>query len=632
MSWDEWLFGWTWKRGRSLLARSRATGHPVVSLDDLQDRLRIIAVALGGRGTVVRVAEAEGGLTARRILLPASLDLFPDPERSARLYVARTALAATAIQLGLVPRVELTPVERTLATLLVLQRARAALIDELPSAASLVPELEAALLSARQAPAPDALERVVRAFLGAPSPDDLIAPRLLAERPESAAEIIELARARAGAFARCVVPAPVALWGWIVPSAGADEASDEGKDGGLPARGTELALRVRDHVTRKKLGKDPLDENPLVHSFEKLHTLEEHSGGMKRVDGSDELEAHADALEELDLREVIRSDEEARSLLRSDAMFESGAGDLRDGATAEGIPYDEWHEAERSFRPGWCRVQVEAVSEPADRAVAERAALTLARALRARVEDVRAEFLRVVQARRPRLRQLDGPDVDYDALVERHAALSARTTPPDRLYVSRRRHAPELAVLLLLDLSLSTDGWIAGERVLDVEREAVFVVCEALEGLVPELGVAGFSSHTRRHCRFAVIKGMNEPWSRARGRVTSLEPAGYTRIGPALRHATRVLEGTAATRRLLLLVTDGKPNDYDRYEGRYGVHDVRHAVLEAASHDVHVHALAIDRDAKWSLAQMFLDHSYTLLRTPHDLAPAMGQVIARMQR
>jgi len=96
--------------------------------------------------------------------------------------------------------------------------------------------------------------------------------------------------------------------------------------------------------------------------------------------------------------------------------------------------------------------------------------------------------------------------------------------------------------------------------------------------------------------------------------------------------ATRGLERTEAKRRLLLLVTDGKPNDYDRYEGRYGVWDVRHAVLEAASHGVHVHALAIDQEAKWSLAQMFLDHSYTLLRTPKTLGPAMGRVIALMQR
>jgi nitric oxide reductase NorD protein len=186
--------------------------------------------------------------------------------------------------------------------------------------------------------------------------------------------------------------------------------------------------------------------------------------------------------------------------------------------------------------------------------------------------------------------------------------------------------------MVLVDRSLSTDGWIGGERVLDLSREAVTVIAEALEGLVPELAVAGFSSHTRKHCRFTVIKAMNEPWAHARLRLGGVEPEGYTRIGPALRHATHVLEQTRAERRLLLLVTDGKPNDYDRYEGRYGVHDVRHAVLEAASHGVHVHALAIDPSAEHGLAEMFRDHRYTLLRSPHELGPAMGQVIAAMER
>lgn len=621
MSWDEKLFGWAWKKVRALTARSSATGHPVVPLSEVKDRLRLLALALGGPGTRVMEAEAEGGVSGRVILLPASLDVMAVPERTALVYVARTALAATAIRAGLLPRdTVLDPIERAVLTLLVMRDARAALIEELPAAAELLGALEPEVLALRTAPA-DALESMVR--------DALAGRSVLASADD---DRIERARRIARGLGRAVLPAPVPLWGWVsCPSAGTAQ-EEAGAERGPPPRGTERAMRPRDHVERKQLGKSSQNENPFVHSFEKLHTLEEHKGGMKRVDGSDELDAHAEALEELDLREVIRSDEEASSLLRSDAMFESGAGDLGDGPDSRGLPYDEWHDAERAFRPGWCRVHVEKAAEPRDRARAEREAASLARGLSSRVEEVRSELLRVVQARRPRARQLDGPDVDVDALVDRHAALAARSTPPDRLYCSRRRHAPELAVLVLVDLSLSTDGWIAGERVLDVEREAAFVLCEALDGLVPELGVAGFSSHTRRDCRFTVIKGMSEPWQRARARVSALEPAGYTRIGPAVRHATRVLERTEAKRRLLLLVTDGKPNDYDRYEGRYGVADVRHAVLEAASHGVHVHALAIDREAKWSLAEMFLDHSYTLLASPQALAPAMGQVIAAMQR
>jgi nitric oxide reductase activation protein len=629
VGWDESLFGWVWKKVHGITTRSRATGHPVVTLASLVDRLRLVALAIGGPGTRVQEAEAEGGISGHTILLPASLDLFAQPARTALLYVARTALAATAIRLDL-GRIEaseptLSSIERAVLTVLVMDEARAALSAELPAAEALLVEQGEAIVALRVFER-DPLEALVREVLLGRSTSSTVLGRSGGETRLAAA------RRLTRALGRVAPPAPVPLWGWITPGADATSAADgDAKRGPLP-RGTERTLRPRDHVTRKSLGKSRENENPLVHSFEKLHTLEEHQGGMKRVDGEDELEAHADALEELDLRELVRSDEEARSLLRSDAMFESGAGDVGDVPDPSGLRYDEWHEAERGFRAAWCRVKVEAAAEPTDRARATRDAGALARALAPRIEEVRAEILRVIEARRPRARQLDGPDVDDDALVDRHAALAARATPPDRLYVSRRRHAPELAVLVLVDLSLSTDGWVAGARVLDVEREAAFVLGEALEGLVPELGVAGFSSHTRRDCRFHVIKGMQEPWSRARPRLFALEPAGYTRIGPALRHATRTLERCAAKRRLVLLVTDGKPNDYDRYEGRHGIADVRHAVLEAASHGVHVHALAIDREARWGLARMFLDHRYTLLASPSALGPAMGRVIAAMQR
>lgn len=635
MSWDERLFGWLWRGGRRLRA-------PVVSpealarrasLGDVRDRLRVVAVAIAGRPLVLREAEAHGGIAGSTLLLPATLDLAPSREENESAFVLRVSLAATAVRLGLVLEGALVgPAEHVLATVLAMRGAREHLVSELPASEAALEALEARALAQRGTEAAAALEEVVRAALGAPPPSGSLAERVLSERPRSASELAALARAAARDVAREPWPAPVPLWGWLSEPDAAAKATGAGPSATATPRGTERVMRPRDHVVRKELGQRPEDLNPLVHSFEKLETLEEHKGGVKDLDGTDELDAHAEALEELDLREVIRSDEQTRSLLRSDAMLESGAGDLSGEAPTEGIPYDEWHEAARAFRPGWCRVRVAALAPRVERSVAENEIAALARRLRPRVDEVRAELLRIAEARRPRPRQLDGPEVDDDAMVDRHAALAAGATPPDRLYRARLRREPELSVLLLIDSSLSTDGWVEGQRVLDVERDAALVLGEALSEPGRELGLAAFSSHTRRDCRFHVLKGMSEPWIRARHRLASLEPAGYTRIGPALRHATATLMRTRARRRLLLLVTDGKPNDYDRYEGRYGVADVRHAVLEASSHGIHVHALAMDRDARFCLPQMFGGGGFTLLRSPGALAVATGAIVASMTR
>jgi nitric oxide reductase NorD protein len=633
MGWDETVFGWLWGRGRTLIA-PRASPEVLarrVRFDALAERLRTVAIAVAGGPVTLREAEAEGGISGNVISLPAWLDFAPSHEENERAYVIRTALAASIVRLGLANGGALDgPVEQALATVIATSTAKTWLTEELPASVDALDALAGVMRAARVEAEDDVLEHIVRAGLGAePS---AMARRILACRPSSAKELTSRARDFAREIGPARRPAAVPLWGWLTPRTSAASEST-GDDGASLPSGTERTIRARDHVTRKTLERRPEQESPLVHSFEKLHTLEEHGGGNKRADGSDELDAHAEALDELDLREVIRSDEDTRSLLRCDAMIESGAGDLAAGPPSDrGLPYDEWDEAKRRFRPAWCRVHVSAIEERLASDVAERAVAGRLREIGAHVDAVRAELAHLEMLRRPRSRQIDGPDVDDDAMVDRHAALCAGATPPDRLFRSALRHRPDLAVLLLVDTSLSTDGWVEGQRILDAERDATLVLAEALDGSIDELAIAGFSSHTRADCRFIVMKDWRERWRGARHRVMSLAPAGYTRIGPAMRHATRLLEGRAARRRLLLVVTDGKPNDYDRYEGRHGVLDVAHATLEAGIRGVHVHALATDESARQHLPRMFGNGRFSVVRSPRDLAQAMGRAVVAMQR
>lgn len=593
MGWDEALFGWLWRRTKAVL--TPAPGPEVlarrVTLDAVRERARILAAAHAGRHVLVRTAKDVGGVAGNVIALPAHLDLLPTREANEDLYLLRAALAGVVVRAGLAPRAELDDAVRGWWSALALPLARALLVEASPGAEERLLAIEAVLATSSLGSV-EAAELELRARALASSPPPLPSPLL-------------------GLLAHGPVLSPL--------SGGADDAAQ------LPT-GTEITLPAQDRVTRKELD-EAGEESPLVHSFEKLHTLEEHHGGSKRQDGEDELKDHAEALRELDMTEVVRSDERPRSLVRVDAMFETTAGDVEDGPAHGGIPYDEWDPKRRTFRRGWCLVEVERPEAARYRGEVGRWMTSE----REHVAAVRAELLRAVEARRPRPRELDGPEVDEDAMVERHASLAARTTPPERLYRSARRSSPDLSVLVLVDASLSTDGWVEGLRVLDVERDAALVLGQALDGLVDELGVAAFSSHTRRHCRFTVLKAMREPWVEARPRLFALAADGYTRIGPALRHATTVLRRTSARRRLALVLTDGKPNDYDRYEGSYGVGDVQHAVLEASAAHVHVHALAIDRSARANLPRMFGPSGFTLVARPRHLADAMAAVVGRMR-
>ena len=390
---------------------------------------------------------------------------------------------------------------------------------------------------------------------------------------------------------------------------------------------TEREARRRAPPPReKRLLEERGQDNPLTHSFEKVHTAEEHKGGSKRADGGDELADHLAALDELELDEVVVSGERTRSIYRADASL---SGDLASGeAGGPGLRYDEWDPKHRRYLARHCTVTVEHPSAVEAEGQALRARVT--RDERRALAETRAELFRLDNARRWHTRQPDGPDVDLDALVDRATALHCGHEGPSRLYISRRRRGRSVALMLLVDASMSTDGWVANRRVLDLERDATALVGIACEDIVDELALGAFCSFSRHDCRFTVLKSFDEPLVRGLARLAQLGARGYTRVGPALRHATAALARTMSRRKALLVLSDGKPSDTDRYEGRHGIGDVRQAVREARQRGVEVFALSADPRSKALLPEMFGTRGHAGLSTPRDVGRAVGQLVARL--
>jgi nitric oxide reductase NorD protein len=183
-----------------------------------------------------------------------------------------------------------------------------------------------------------------------------------------------------------------------------------------------------------------------------------------------------------------------------------------------------------------------------------------------------------------------------------------------------------------MDLSLSTDGYTGGQRVLDVEKQAVILFAELLSEFGDRFEIAGFSSRTRHHCDYTTLKDFQEPWLRAAGRVGAAEPTGYTRIGPALRHATARMRQERSSARWIILLSDGKPNDYDRYEGNYGLADVRQAVKEARRDGIQIYGLAIEAVARHYLPLMLGSGAYRILPRPEQLSEALADFYKRLIR
>ncbi len=188
---------------------------------------------------------------------------------------------------------------------------------------------------------------------------------------------------------------------------------------------------------------------------------------------------------------------------------------------------------------------------------------------------------------------------------------------------------------MLADLSLSTDTWVNNDaRVIDVIRDSLFLFAESLAGTGDRFALYGFSSKKREHVRFHHLKGFTEPYGAAvRGRIQMIKPGYYTRMGAAIRHACSVLSATGAGSQLLVLLSDGKPNDLDQYEGRYGIEGLPVLRSSRARRERHSAVLRHHEDEGLGyLPHLFGAGGFTVIRRPAELPGRLPGVYAQLTR
>ncbi len=229
--------------------------------------------------------------------------------------------------------------------------------------------------------------------------------------------------------------------------------------------------------------------------------------------------------------------------------------------------------------------------------------------------------------------QSEGSEIDLDAFInytgERHTG--HKVEQPD-LYQQLRSSERELSCLLLADFSLSTDTWLSNDaRVIDVIRDSLYLFSESLRNTGDQFSIYGFSSRNRSYVRFNTLKTFKEPYnSIVRSRIQAIKPGFYTRLGSAIRYAAEKLAQQDTQQRLLLILTDGKPNDLDRYEGRYGIEDTRRAIHEAKAAGLQTFCITIDDEGGEYLPHIFGNNGYTIIRKPEHLPQKLPILYANL--
>jgi nitric oxide reductase NorD protein len=307
-----------------------------------------------------------------------------------------------------------------------------------------------------------------------------------------------------------------------------------------------------------------------------------------------------------------------------------GASAIQVGTpSGESAQYPEWDHVTETYRERAVTVH-SADATPGDPAWAAdvfREHAVLIRQVRERFDRLRASRLRSGQ-------QLDGDELDIPACVRAAVDRRMGQTPDDRLYMTTQAARHPLAIALLADVSGSTKAVVTDPlRMIDIEKVALLIASEALSSLGDRHALFAFAGRGPHGVRVTTLKAFNEGTREAvRHRIAGLDAAGFTRLGAAVRHVTATLRREPARHRLLLVLSDGRPNDADQYMSEYGVEDSRQAMAEARARGVYPFCLNVDEEGAAYLVRIFGPAGYTSLRRPDQLPVALLQAVRKLIR
>ena len=365
----------------------------------------------------------------------------------------------------------------------------------------------------------------------------------------------------------------------------------------------------------------------LTHNFEKVDTADEFNGVWRDFDGEDDLESHQDALDELNLKFTVRVDDTVHSVYQSDFLENTNVSE----STAiesenEHITYDEWDYKKKNYKLAFCKLYPKKLKGDDTSYY-----FNTINQYRSTLNGLRKMLTNVNNRYQQQRRQPSGDEIDIDSAIDFYTDIKSGHTPSENIYLSKRKKEKDISILLLLDTSLSSDGYVDGNRVIDIEKQISILFGEILHEFNIDFCIAAFHSNTRNQLSYYVVKDFDDKWEQSKFNIGALEPEGFTRIGTAIRHSGSLLQKRTTKSKWMILLSDGKPNDYDRYEGQYGMEDIKQSLRELNSNNINTYALAIEAIAKYYLPQMFGQNHYQILSSTEELITSLIKLYERIK-
>lgn len=606
--------GQIWDRFITRVAEKRSASE-AVSLEELSQTLAVFFRALGGdpgltltasqltlhgskRSLLQHIAGsgekvALAWIDDESVRLPAKIDVFPTRQLNKELYFWLTAILTVRVKMD-----EPWFVRN--------QKAAAAILARFPGLRNRYRKLVDAFIQLRPDPAD----------LKADEAEQEIAIRQALQRPGSV-DIFPPARRPAKPVLLWTHPEPPSLATGKGASRTKNPASAQGRK-----RDAEKSLRKHKAETTE----EPEDKNGFLLMFraESIFSWGEYTKVNRSQEDEEDFDAARKIADDMDFLTISEDGDTTAAAVQFDLDMPA-SHELT--ALGPGRLLPEWHWKKRMLQADFCSLQ-EVVTPNID-------PIELPHALRATSKKLCRQFQALTPSRYWLNAEQDGEDIDMNSWVR--LCTDVRTGRPAtdrglfRKIVNRQR---DLSCLVLADLSLSTDAYVSNDaRAIDVIQSTLLLFSEALKTTGDAFALYGFSSLKRNAVHFHHLKGFAEPYDgKVRGRIAAIKPGFYTRMGAAIRYASELLSVQKTSQRILFLITDGKPNDVDMYEGRYGIEDTRMALQEARKMGLRPFCITIDREANEYLPHLMGNGNYVVIRKPEELPEKLALLYAQLTR
>jgi nitric oxide reductase NorD protein len=544
---------------------------------------------VGANLAQARVLEHVASFDGEALRLPPVMDAFPTTALNRAAYLWLAALGAVAHPTATLQ----DPIAADLAHLAAMAQATARALALCPGLrtphAALCAHLLGTVDDLSTSPAERAVAQKTRALLSGAEPPDqtsLRAPRGYAPPP----------------------PLPI----WLRLDQGTRSAAAAPAEDPISAP-PGMASPTRKQGKRQDIDQANRTDSFIMHRFESIFSWVE-SMGLNRATDDDDLENAQKAAEDQDHITLSKHHKRAATRLRLHLDLAPQDADVE--RLSAPFTYPEWNHRARAYMPDHTRV-LEAEGQPG---------VTFSPDPRL-MARVRRQF----QALHPRRillpRQVDGAELDLDAMIAAQVALRTTGQASDRIFRDLRHVERDLSVAILMDCSRSTESVVGNRSIIDTLRESLAALAGGIDAAGDRMAIWGFSSLRRDRVFLTRCKGFADPMAPdVTARIGGLIPGHYTRLGAAIRHASAQLALEPSARKLMLVLTDGKPNDLDHYEGTHGIEDSHMAVREARRAGHSVHGVIVDADGQDWFARIFGRAGFTLLPDPARLARALPDI------